>query len=201
MKTWQVSLLLALFLSSTMSFAGEWIEGRGATPELACWDYNFKANQFAYGRGGGCYESCKGADKVTHDAAKNMYVFKLDAPNNTNSCGASRYDRRTTYTDEAFRQQYPVPSSLPRGPANAGAARRGITTVSWFSPRENFVRVIITNRTLDRGITTISVWARDAGYSAPTREIAQETLTVEPGSSEVREFHSWRGTEWFVKQL
>lgn len=197
-------------LLAKAAYAGFPVKIEGApSPEEACWQYEEKANRMSHGKGE-CYVSCKIAN--VERTGENKFNYKDNAPKYQSSCSASKYDRKRI-GNEQFLCKYPHPrTGFPKlcelgapKPATpkptAAEIRRAAMQVTYRSPRENYLEVTIKNTSSVRTMTTIQVMARDAGYTQPVREIAVEDVVVEPNSQIVREFHSWRGTDWGVNQL
>lgn len=200
----RVTLFLAAALMSGAALAGFTVKGEGATPEMACWTYEKNANRMSHGKGE-CYVSCKIAN-VQYDAARKLYTYQDNAPNHQGSCKKAKYDRKRV-GDTEFARRYPepgkpVPPPQPKpAPAQVKEPLQGVVAMTYRPSRENYVEVTLRNPTTEKAVTTIEIIARDAGYSQPARAIARETIVLEPRQVLTREYHSWRGTDWNVRQL
>lgn len=127
MKNYQCVVFFAAIFWSTLAFAGKDIRGDGASPELACWNYELRANYHAGGGGAGCYASCK-ISEVKYDESKKIYWYRFNNPNHSGSC-KSKYDRTTTYsTEEDFARAFPRP----------GIAKVSLTSQTPSQPRYDY---------------------------------------------------------------
>lgn len=192
----QILVICAVASAHPAAMAGTKIVGRGATPELACWDHDYRANEHARDKTT-CYTSCK-PKQLQFDGTS--YVFRSTAPNQQGSCKKAKYDR-SYIGRKQFLAKFPPPGSEPKQPPAQQAditPKRGINEASWQPgvPNSERARLTISNRSSDRGITFYRVSVRDSRYSFPARVIEQGEVILEPNTSWTREFHQWGATEW-----
>ncbi len=113
--THQAAAIVTLVLVHSGAIAGVNITGTGSTPELACWNHDYNANEHARDKTT-CYTSCK-LEQTTFDGTN--YSFTSGAPNHKGSCDKPKYDRDYIGRTE-FLTMYPKPGTLqPEKPAEA----------------------------------------------------------------------------------
>lgn len=175
--------------------AGVTINGIGSTPELACWDHDYRANEHARDKTT-CYTSCK-PDKATFDGTN--YRYTSTAPNQRGSCKAKKYDRGYMGHQE-FLTRYPKPGStqtLSSPPAQQPSEepKWDLVTVS-FRCQGNNASMTVSNPTSTPALVNWQTFARDTGYSFPSRVIDAGQAVIAAQSTETRNFHSWRAADW-----
>ncbi|RSN83382.1 hypothetical protein EA770_07245 [Acinetobacter baumannii] len=193
MKIYLISILMII---STGTYAGVTITGTGETPELACWNHDYNANERARDRTT-CYTSCK-LDKVTYDG--NLYKFSSGVPNHQGSCKKAKYDRGAKGRDW-FLSNYPKPGSkieVKKEKNNSDISneiRNGVNSAV-LQTNGNNAALVVTNPTNYRGRTYYKVYVRDTGYSFPQRVLESGEVIVDPKTTWVKHFHQWRAADW-----
>jgi hypothetical protein len=187
--TLRIAALIAL-CGSTAASAGVNHRGTGATAALACYEANKAANARAH-RENTCYRPCNESACTLNNG---VYTGLANSSNHQGSCGRSG-------------KVWPVsPANFPPPPGSAGPAieepSAGNNQLLWQPgvPSPNHATVTITNTGGSPATTAFEIWVRDTGYSFPQRAIAQEIVTIQPGSTFRKEYHQWRAADWEIRR-
>jgi hypothetical protein len=192
MKKTLTLAMVALSLWSGNAIAGKKITGTGATVELACWDYNKKANAHAR-TNGSCWGTCKPGNVTEKNG---VFKYTFSNPNHAGSCPKKKYDGGSGLGDDAFAQRYPHPGGSQGGsgpqqdPGNAG------TRFQQGYPHANYATLWAWNTTSAPVQFHCRVWRRPGENSQWTMHAERAFVLAAKTSTWQEGFHQFEVVQW-----
>lgn len=184
--------VIALVLTAPLvADAGVNVTGTGATPELACWDYERKANRVA-DTNNTWYMSCNPSQPTLSGG---QYTVTISVPNHGGR-RKSKYNR-TPMSDAAFLSTYPKPGATATS-SNAAAPASAPITVALANQTASTITMVFTNPGNSPGCVKVKVTYTNS--SGEKRVAAEGTFgPIPPGTSSQRLNPGFGGSDFRIQ--